>query len=367
MDVVNSVYIHIPFCNTICSYCDFCKLKYHNKWSLSYLKSLQKEIELNYKKESLKTIYIGGGTPNSLNDDEFEELLKIVSTLSFDSVYEYTIECNVELITEYQVSLMKKYGVNRVSLGVQTFQKKFLNFLNRNHTKEMVNEKIDLLRTYGISNINVDLMYAFPGETLDDLENDIKCILGLNVPHVSTYSLMIEPHTKLYCDNIEPIDEDLDEEMYELICNSFKNYNHYETSNFAISDYESKHNLTYWDNKEYYGFGLGASGYINDVRYTNTKNLTSYLNCIYDKEEYILSKRETMENEMILGLRKLDGVSISNFVKKFDDKIENVFDIHELLDSGMLLICGDYIKINEKYIYVSNDILINFIGSDNYE
>ena len=178
---------------------------------------------------------------------------------------------------------------------------------------------------------------------------------------------MIEPHTKLYCDNIKPIDEDLDEEMYNLICNKFKNYTHYETSNFSFYGYESKHNLTYWNNKEYYGFGLGASGYINDLRYTNTKNLTSYLNGVYDREECFLTKKETMENEMILGLRKLEGVSISNFVKKFGNKIEDIFDIQKLLDSRMLLICGDYIKINEKYIYLSNDILINFIGSDNYE
>lgn len=367
MNKVNSVYIHIPFCKTICSYCDFCKLQYNNKWSYSYLKSLQREIELNYKKENLKTIYIGGGTPNSLNNDEFEELLKIVSTLSFDENYEYTIECNVEMITEYQVSLMKKYGVNRVSLGVQTFQEKFLKFLNRSHTKEMVIDKVNLLRSYGIFHINVDLMYAFPGETLDDLEDDIKCVLELNVPHVSTYSLIIEPHTKLYCDNVESIDEELDEKMYNLICNNFKNYNHYEISNFSLPGYESKHNLTYWNNESYYGFGLGASGYIDNVRYTNTRNLTSYLDGIYNREEFILTKRETMENEMILGLRKLTGVSISDFSKKFGNDIDGVFDIQKLLDNRRLLICDDYIKINKKYIYVSNDILISFIGSDNNE
>ena len=262
---------------------------------------------------------------------------------------------------------MKRYGVNRVSLGVQTFQEKFLKFLNRNHTKEMVVDKINILRSYGINNINVDLMYAFPNETLEDLQKDIDCILELNIPHVSTYSLMIEPHTKLYCDNITPIDDELDEKMYQIICRRCISYNHYETSNFANVGYESKHNLTYWNNQEYYGFGLGASGYINNIRYTNTRNLTAYLSKKYRSEEHILTKIEAMENEMILGLRKLKGVSMSNFLEKYERKIEDVFNIEDLLESKMLLKKEDYIKINEKYIYISNDILINFIGCDKNE
>jgi len=361
--MINSIYIHIPFCKTICSYCDFCKLEYYNKWSSNYLIELEKEIHKYYKNEKLSTIYIGGGTPNSLNDEEFEKLLQIIDTLNFDDTYEYTIECNIELLTEKQIYLMKQYGVNRVSLGVQTFQDKFLKFLNRNHTKNMVIEKIRSLKHYGITNINVDLMYAFPKETLIDLEKDIESFLELDIPHISTYSLMIEPHTMLYHQNIDSIDEELDEEMYKLICNKLKNYNHYETSNLAISGYESKHNLTYWNNKEYYGFGLGASGYIGNIRYTNTKNLNAYLNGNYRIEENYLTKRETMENEMILGLRKLEGVSVSKFYDKYNVKLEEAFDIKDLLTSQRLIKYGDYIKINEEYIYISNDILIHFIGS----
>lgn len=359
--MINSVYIHIPFCKTICSYCDFCKLEYHNKWSSNYLDELEKEIHKYYKNEKLSTIYIGGGTPNSLNDEEFEKLLQIIDALNFNDTYEYTIECNIELLTEKQIYLMKQYGVNRVSLGVQTFQDKFLKFLNRNHTKDMVVEKINLLKHYGITNINVDLMYAFPRETLTDLENDIESFLELDIPHISTYSLMIEPHTMLYHQNIDSIDEELDEEMYKLICSKLKNYNHYETSNFSVSGYESKHNLTYWNNEEYYGFGLGASGYIESIRYTNTRNLNAYLNGNYRIEENYLTKRETMENEMILGLRKLEGVSISKFYDKYNVKLEEAFDIKDLLTSERLIKCRDYIKINEEYIYISNDILIHFI------
>lgn len=367
MNVCASAYIHIPFCKTICTYCDFCKLNYHQLWVSNYLVILEKEIFNFYKGELLSTIYIGGGTPNSLSDEEFEKLLQIVSKLKVKDNYEYTIECNVELLTEKQVFMMKKYGVNRVSLGVQTFQNKFLKFLNRNHTKDMVIDKVRLLKSYGITNINVDLMYAFLDETLEDLQYDIECVLSLDVPHISTYSLMIEPHTMLYYKNTLPIEEELDLEMYKLICNKLAIYKHYETSNFAISGYESKHNLTYWNNERYYGFGLGASGYIDNIRYTNTKNLTSYLNGNYRIEENILTDIESMENEMILGLRKIDGVSVSNFFKKYGKNIEDIFEISDLLKNGMLLKDKDYIKISDEYIYTSNDILINFIGCDRCE
>lgn len=367
MNGVQSMYIHIPFCKSICTYCDFCKLQYYRKWISEYLDSLQKEIQMYYKGEKLSTIYIGGGTPNCLYDEEFERLLQIVSTVFHDKEYEYTVECNVELLTEKQIILMKKYGVNRVSLGVQTFQTKFLTFLNRHHTKEMVIDGIQMLRFYGIFNINIDLMYALPGETLKDLENDILCILELNVPHVSTYSLMIEPHTVLYHQGISSIDEEVDEAMYKLICDKFSHYNHYEISNFALPGFSSKHNLMYWNNLYYYGFGLGASGYIDDVRYTNTRNLSSYTCGKYRSEEHLLSKQETMENEMILGLRKLEGVSLSCFFKKYGIELEKVFPIKDLLDNKQLLISLDYIKINNKYIYISNDILIHFIGCDSNE
>ena len=210
-------------------------------------------------------------------------------------------------------------------------------------------------------------MYAFPNETLEDLEKDLDEMLKLNINHISTYSLMIEPHTLLYNKNIETIDEELDEKMYKLICSKLDKYNHYEFSNFATENYESKHNLTYWNNEQYYGFGLGASGYIDNIRYTNTKNLNEYLSNNYHIEENILTKIEMMENEMILGLRKLEGVSLEKFYIKYNKRIEDVFNISKLLKSEELIISSGYIKINEKNIYVSNDILINFIGCENNE
>ena len=245
-----SIYIHIPFCSNICSYCDFAKFYYNSDWVDNYLSSLEKEIKLNYKGEVVDTIYIGGGTPTVLNLNQLEKLLKITNLFNKKNI-EFTVETNVDLSLE-KIKLLKKYGVNRISIGVQTVNPKYLKFLNRNHTKEEVINLINLLKEYNF-NINVDLIYAIPGETLEELNEDLDFILSLDVNHISTYSLIIEPHTKLYIDNVSNIDEDLDYEMYKLINKKLNKYHHYEISNFAKKNYESKHNLVYWNNLNYYG------------------------------------------------------------------------------------------------------------------
>ena len=212
---MKSVYIHIPFCENICSYCDFCKLKYNSEWISLYLESLKQEIETYYKGEKIRTLYIGGGTPSVLSMIELTKLFEILKLFDLSELEEFTIECNIESITNEKLILFKKNNVNRLSIGVQTFNEKFIKLLNRNHTKEEVEEKINMAKLVGFDNINVDLMYALPGETMEDLECDVDEILRLNVPHISCYSLMIEPNTKLYIDNVKEIDEDLDYEMYK--------------------------------------------------------------------------------------------------------------------------------------------------------
>ena len=366
MNQVSSAYIHIPFCKSICSYCDFCKMFYNSSWVDNYLKELEKEIKFNYNGEVLNTVYIGGGTPNCLNDTELEDLLKIVSTLKRNISYEYTIECNIELLTLRQIKLFKKYGVNRVSVGVQTFNKKYLKLLNRNHSKEEVFSKVNLLRKEGISDINIDLIYAIPGETKEELLEDIRIIKELDIPHVSTYSLMIEPHTVLNNMKTKPISEDLDYEMYELIINELDNYKHYETSNFAKDGYESKHNTVYWNNEHYYGFGLNASGYIGNVRYENTRVLKKYLDGNYIKDKEELSINETIENEFILGLRKLDGINKKVFRGKYGIDILDISIVEKLLEKGKLIDNGSYIKLSSNYTYIANSVLIDFLGV-NYE
>lgn len=358
---MKSVYIHIPFCNTICSYCDFPKLYSSVCNKKKYLKELKKEILKKYKNEKIKTIYIGGGTPSILSINELKELLEITNIFSKEKDIEFTVECNIESIDETKLKLMKKYNVNRISIGVESFDKKNILFLNRHHNKKEAISKIKLIKKY-FDNINIDLMYAIPIENIKTLKKDINLLLKLKIPHISCYSLIIEPHTKLYNDNIEYIEEDLDYKMFNLICKKLKKYHHYEISNFSLLGYESKHNLTYWNNEEYYGFGMGASGYINGIRYNNTKNITEYLNGNYTIEKNKLTEKEQMQEEMFLGLRKLEGVNKSNFEKKYHKKIEEVFEIQNLIKEKRLCMNSDYIYINPKYIYTSNDIMISFVG-----
>ncbi len=220
-----SIYIHVPFCKTICSYCDFCKFYYNEKWVDNYLIALEKEIKSKYKNESIATIYIGGGTPTSLNINQLEKLLQLTKLFNFEKI-EFTVETNVDLSLD-KIKLLKQYGVNRISIGVQTVNQKHLKFLNRKHTKEEVINLVNLLKQYDF-NINIDLMYGMPNQTLKELDEDLDFILSLDVNHISTYSLIIEPHTKIYIDNVANIDEDLDYQMYQLINKKLKNYVHYE-------------------------------------------------------------------------------------------------------------------------------------------
>ncbi len=277
---VHSVYIHIPFCDKICSYCDFIKVFYNEKYIEEYLLALEEEINNNYNGEKIETIYIGGGTPTSLKISELKKLFNILKIFKLNDNYEFTVECNIESLTKEKLDLLKKNNVNRLSIGIQTFNEKNLKYLNRFHTKEEVFAKIKYAKDIGFNNINIDLIYALKNETLDDLKKDIDLFLELDINHISTYSLIIEPHTKLYIYNENNIDDDLDYEMYKYICKKLKenNFIHYEISNFSKRGFESKHNLTYWNNLQYYGFGLGASGFINNIRYTNTKNMNKYLN-----------------------------------------------------------------------------------------
>lgn len=355
--MIKSVYIHVPFCETICSYCDFCKFYYNEKMVDCYLEALKKEIESIYNNEIIETIYIGGGTPTSLSIKQLKQLFEIIRKLKTNNL-EYTIECNIENINEEKLILFKEYGINRISIGVQSFNKKNLKYLNRQHTKEEVFSKIKLAKKY-FNNINIDLIYAIPGQKLEELKKDINLILMLDVSHISTYSLIIEKHTILKNNGVENIDDELDFEMYKLICEMLKDYEHYEISNFG--KIKSKHNLTYWNNDEYYGFGLGASGYINDIRYDNTKSFSSYINGDYRLNEEYQTEELKIENELILGFRKIEGINTNLFKEKYGKDIMDRHIIKELINDNKLIYKDNYLYINPMYIYTSNDILLNFI------
>lgn len=360
---MQSVYIHIPFCKSICSYCDFCKVLYHGPWVTQYLNSLVNEIKDRYNGEKISTIYIGGGTPSALHEKDLKYLLDIVEKFNFTPNLEFTFECNLNDINEDFLTILKEYNVNRLSIGIESFNEEKLKFMERHHTFAQAESAMKLCRKMGFNNINVDFIYGIPHESLRDMKKDFDQLLKLNPDHISTYSLIVEDNTKIGINKLVPIPEELDASMYEYICDKAedKNYIHYEISNFAKKGKESQHNLNYWENEEYYGFGVGAHGYAFGVRYQNTKSITHYIKGQYLLKEEFVSKQEQMENELMLGLRKITGINVAKFYKKFNVNIQEAFDLNEVLRENELIYENGYLYVNPEYIYVMNEILIKLL------
>ena len=361
--MVKNCYIHIPFCESICSYCDFCKMFYNKEMVDKYLIALEHEINSKYKGNELDTIYIGGGTPSSLSIEQLERLFKITDKLNKSKKIEFTIESNISQITEEKLILYKKHGVNRISIGIESIDKNNLKILERTNDKIDIKEKIKLIRSKGINNINVDLIYALPNETLEVLKEDLFFILSLDIEHISTYSLIIEKNTKLYINNVRNISEDIDYEMYRMIVNVLKEnkYNHYEISNFSKEGYESKHNKCYWLNNEYYGFGLGASSYINKKRSTNTRSISKYLENKYENYIEELNNKDIEEYEIILGLRLIKGINLTKYREKYNKELIDNYNYKSLIEDGLLKENNNYLYIPEDKLYVSNEIIVRFL------
>lgn len=363
MNSIKSVYIHIPFCNSICSYCDFCKVVYNNDWIKPYLNKLMEEIDNSYMGEELETLYVGGGTPSCLSLLELEGLFNVLDKFKKSADIEFTFECNLNDLEEEKLQFLYSKGVNRLSIGIESFNPDKLKFMNREADFKDAKRKIEIARKIGFKNINLDLMYAIPDESIKMVQKDLSLFLKLKPEHISTYSLIIEKNTLVGLNKIKPIEEDRDAKMYESISKTLKKagYKHYEISNFAKPGYESRHNLTYWNNQEYYGFGCGAAGYVAAVRYENTKSLTEYLKGNFVSSRSLMSKVDSMENELILGFRKLEGISLEQFFDKYEENMQNIFPIKPLIKSGDIIYKDGRVYINPRKLYVMNEILIKLI------
>ena len=316
-----ALYIHIPFCKNICSYCDFKKVIYNEKIANDYFESLFFELE-QYKGNKYKSIYIGGGTPSCINKILLNYFLKNIAECFLDEKYkEFTIECNVEDIDEEFLSIITSNKINRLSIGVQTFNEKFIKLCNRKHTKDQAIHNIVLASNY-INNISVDMIYALPLQTTKELKQDIKTICSLPINHISYYSLLVEPNTVFWNNKIENTPDTIQARMYKTIYNTLEKngFKRYEISNFAKKKkYQSFHNKIYWKNLHYDAVGISASGYSKNIRYTNTLNINKYISKIYNHFEInTLSKEEEMFNEIMLRLRMDEGLNINNFNRKFN-------------------------------------------------
>ena len=351
---INSLYIHIPFCNKICDYCDFTKLQYFRNFAIDYLKALKDELA-SYKIRTLKTIYVGGGTPTALEDDLFLELLQIIDPYK-KGVLEYTFEANPESLSLNKAKMLKEHGVNRVSLGVQTTNDEILKLVNRDHSFKQVQEAIKNLKGVGIDNINVDLILGLPHSSKKILEEDLKNILSLGVKHISCYGLTVNPHTALYNRGFQEPQSDVLRDFYDIVEQTLKTHNfvHYEVSNWAKPGYESKHNLTYWRNEQYFGVGLGASGYIGDIRYKNTVNLSQYLKraFVFEKEE--VSSKDKNTYQIMLNLRTIEGLDT-----KYIEGKESI--VEELINEGLLVKSQNKVMPSYQGMMILDQVLLKLI------
>ncbi len=368
-----SAYVHIPFCTQICYYCDFSKVFIKNQPVDSYLEHLLEEFQ-SYDIQKLRTLYIGGGTPTALSAPQLEVLLKgLTKNLDLSVLEELTIEANPGDLDADKIAVLKNSAVNRVSLGVQTFDDKMLKKIGRSHLEKDIYENIDRLKLAGFDNISIDLIYALPGQTMEQVKENVAKAIGLNIPHMSLYSLILENHTvfmnRMRRGKLPLPKEELEAEMFEYIIAELERagFEHYEISNFSKSGFESRHNLMYWDNAEYYGIGAGASGYVNGIRYKNHGPIRHYLSAVEEGNARIteehLSQKEQMEEEMFLGLRKKSGVSMARFEEKFSQSFEEIYGkiVRDLVQQGLMQIEGDRVRMTKRGLFLGDTVAERFI------
>ncbi|MQP97308.1 oxygen-independent coproporphyrinogen III oxidase [Streptococcus mitis] len=368
-----SAYVHIPFCTQICYYCDFSKVFIKNQPVDSYLEHLLEEFR-SYDIQKLRTLYIGGGTPTALSASQLEVLLKgLTENLDLSTLEELTIEANPGDLDADKIAVLKNSAVNRVSLGVQTFDNKMLKKIGRSHLEQDIYENIDRLKLAGFDNISIDLIYALPGQTMEQVKENVAKAIGLDIPHMSLYSLILENHTvfmnRMRRGKLPLPKEELEAEMFEYIIAELEQagFEHYEISNFSKPDFESRHNLMYWDNAEYYGIGAGASGYVNGIRYKNHGPIRHYLSAVEEGNARIteehLSQKEQMEEEMFLGLRKKSGVSMARFEEKFGRSFDELYGeiVRDLVQKGLMQIEGDRVRMTKRGLFLGDTVAERFI------
>lgn len=374
---VESAYIHIPFCEHICYYCDFNKVFLKGQPVDDYVDKLVEEMKYtiaNNPTNQLKTIFVGGGTPTVLNENQLKKLCEGIRTnLPFEDG-EFTFEANPGDLSEDKLRILKEYGVNRLSFGVQSFNDELLKKIGRTHTSKEVYQTVHKAQSAGFTNISIDLIYSLPGQTEEDFKDTLSKAFQLELPHYSSYSLIVEPKTIFYNlmkkGKLHLPSEESEANMYSLLMDEMgkHGYEQYEISNFSKPGYESRHNLVYWNNEEYYGFGAGAHGYVDGTRQSNIGPIKKYIEKIQDKqlpifETNVLTPAEMMEEHMFLGLRKNEGISISQFNNRFDKPLLTVFEkpIKEMIEKGWLEIVEGYVRLTKAGRFFGNEVFQSFL------
>ncbi len=376
--MVKGVYLHIPFCHQICNYCDFNKFFFHNQPVDEYIEALGHEMELwasELAQSKIETIFIGGGTPTSLSPKQLDRLFTLIQqNIPMEHVVEFTSEANPDELTLEKMQIMRNFGVNRLSMGVQTFNQDLLRVLGRTHTNEHVYQVIEHAKNINFPSISIDLMYGLPNQTMEQWNESLKEAFSLGIPHISAYSLIVEPKTIFYNllskGKLSLPGEDLEAEMYGMLMDEMERhgYDQYEISNFSKDGKVSKHNLLYWNNEEYLGLGAGAHGYVNGIRYSNHGPLKKYMQLIEEGTKPIISQKkvttqEKMEEEMFLGLRKNEGVSLTDFQHTYQQSLEEIYgqELDELLEKQLVTIDNGYISLTRRGRFVGNEVFQYFL------
>ncbi|BCA85839.1 coproporphyrinogen III oxidase [Enterococcus saigonensis] len=377
-DMAISAYIHIPFCEHICYYCDFNKVFLERQPVDEYISCLLKEMKLTLEKNPIEkspTLYVGGGTPTSLSATQLETLLGGINALfPMETVTEFTVEANPGDLTIDKLKVMKDYGVNRLSMGVQTFDDVLLKKIGRKHTVKDVYNTMAFLEKADFQNVSIDLIYALPGQTLTSFRDTLRRAIELDLPHYSLYSLILENKTMFMNwvrqGRLEMPDQEIEGQMFEETMSAMYNTGkfQYEISNFAKPGFESQHNLVYWNNEHYFGFGAGASGYLGKTRYKNFGPIQHYLKPlrqnqlpIYETEE--LSRHNQIEEEMFLGLRKKAGISKAHFMEKFGVDMTTIYGnvLTNLVKKDWLIETKDTVRLTQKGLLIGNEIFEKFL------
>lgn len=369
-----SLYIHIPFCKQRCFYCDFPTFAGKERFREDYVEALIKEIEDKCSNYLIKTIFIGGGTPSYLEEKELEKLLIAVSKLNLSDKLEYSIECNPGTVNEDKLKIMKKYGINRISFGLQSCNNQLLKKIGRIHTFKEFLENYNLARKIGFNNINIDLMYGLPNLTIQDWKDTLEKISELRPEHISAYSLIIEEGTAFYKlyekDKLELPSEDDERVMDKLTKDILKSngYHQYEISNFALPGKECEHNKVYWSLEEYIGVGSASSSYIDGYRLVNISNINDYIEKINNNISVVIDKYEnTIEDEMeefvFMGLRMVSGIDLLKFKKKFGVDINSIYKevIEKNIKDGLLVVEENKMFLTAKGMELSNSVMSDFI------
>lgn len=370
--MLTSLYVHIPFCDHICTYCDFHKSLATDERKSNYINALCKELD--YRKKdlaSIKTIYIGGGTPLSLHTDLLKQLLgKIKEVVNLDAVLEYTIETNPNNLTSEKIHILQGHGVNRVSIGIQTFDSNQLTYLGRDHSVSDIEHGISLLREANFPNISVDMIFSLVNQTMSDLKQDIDQVLALDVNHISYYSLILEEKTLLYHDykigKISLNEEDLEADMFELVMERLKKagYDQYEISNFAKPGYQSMHNKAYWLNENYLGIGSGSHSHHNGTRFYHIANTSAYIKQIMQEDMSYYHKEEVNDcaDRLLVGLRLTKGVSMQAYKEECGiDIIEKFPRVQTHIDNQLLEIKDGYLRLTKTGIRLGNIVFMTFL------